>query len=88
MRIIFFASALSILMMACNSKEVKQAEENTAPEFCDCVNHDYHKEGDKEACDIIEKDLKEKLKTASKEEKGDILLKIQECKVKGQYDND
>ena len=88
MRIIFFASTLLILMIACNSKEDKKAGETKAPAFCDCVNADYHKEGDKEACEIIERELKEKLRSASKEEKGDILLQIQECKVKGQYDND
>jgi len=88
MKNIFFAGTLIILMNACNSEEEKKTEKTTAPEFCDCVNADYHKDGDKEACEIIERELKEKLKSATKEEKGDILLKIQECKVKGQYDND
>lgn len=77
------------LFFSCTAPDNKMEKTNSSePAFCDCVNKDYHNEGDKEKCDKIEKDLTLQLQSASQEEKGNILMKIQDCKVQGQYDND
>jgi hypothetical protein len=74
---------------SCGEPNKKKEEPKVdEPAFCDCVNKDYHSEGDKKKCDKIEKELTLKLQSANQTEKGDILMKIQDCKVKGQYDND
>lgn len=88
--IFYLFITFSLFAQSCSEsiKEETKQEAESEPAFCDCVNKDYHKEGDKEKCEKIEAELKEKLKTASKEEKGEILMKIQDCKVQGQYDND
>ncbi len=77
-----------ILSSCSENKSANETTTDKEPAFCDCVNKDYHNKGDKEKCEKIESDLKEKLKTVSKDEKGDILMQIQDCKVAGQYDND
>lgn len=77
------------LLFSCAESEVKEeTKKSSEPAFCDCVNKDYHHDGDKEKCKKIEEDLTLQLQSASKEEKGNILMKIQDCKVQGQYDND
>jgi hypothetical protein len=77
------------VVVSCSTNEKsKESEEAPDPTFCDCVNKDYHNKGDKEKCLKLEKDLTLQLSKASKDEKGEILMKIQDCKVKGQYDND
>lgn len=84
--ILIFTSGL---FFSCGESEVKEEKtESTEPAFCDCVNKDYHQDGDKEKCKKMEKELTLQLQSASQEEKGDILMKIQDCKVQGQYDND
>lgn len=81
---------LSLFFFSCSESKnnAAQKESESEPTFCDCVNKDYHHEGDKEKCEKLEAELKDKLKSVSKEEKGDLLMKIQDCKVQGQYDND
>lgn len=88
--ILYLTISFSLFLMSCSESKKEDASNDpeSEPAFCDCVNKDYHKDGDKEKCEKLEAELKEKLKSASKEEKGDILLKIQDCKVQGQYDND
>lgn len=81
---------LIVVFLAVNFSFCNERNENSERkiDFCDCVNHDYHKEGDKETCDSIEVALKDQLERATKEEKGEILMRINDCKIKGQYDND
>lgn len=79
---------MSVLFSCTESEDKKEKTKSIEPSFCDCVNKDYHNDGDKEKCDKIEKDLTLQLKSANQEEKGNILMKIQDCKVQGQYDND
>lgn len=88
MKNIYILFSLLIFISCGDSKKEETTEETKEPAFCDCVNHDYHHDGDKEKCAKIEAELTEKLQNASQEEKGDILMKIQDCKVQGQYDND
>jgi len=86
----FFFLLFSVCFFFSCGDSINKKEESKAdvPTFCDCVNKDYHQEGDKNKCDKIEKDLTLQLQSASQEEKGNILMKIQDCKVQGQYDND
>ena len=85
---LFFLLSLCVFF-SCGEANNKMEESNAVePAFCDCVNKDYHNEGDKEKCEIIENELTLQLNSASKDEKGEILMKIQDCKVQGQYDND
>lgn len=86
--LLLLSSTFFFIVGCSESKTEEKAKETSEPAFCDCVNKDYHHDGDQEKCEKIEAELKEKLKSASKEEKGDILMKIQDCKVQGQYDND
>jgi hypothetical protein len=88
MRKLFIVFTASVFFACSGNKIEETKEEPKEPAFCDCVNHDYHKDGDEEKCKKIEAELTEKLKNASVDEKGDILMKIQDCKVQGQYDND
>ena len=81
-----FIFTVTVIVSCAESKQEKV--KSTEPTFCDCVNKDYHQDGDKEKCDKIVKDLTLQLQSASQEEKGNILMKIQDCKVQGQYDND
>jgi len=79
---------ISFLVSCSTNENSEEQATDKEPAFCDCVNKDYHNKGDKEKCLQIEKDLTLQLNKASKDEKGEILMKIQDCKVKGQYDND
>ena len=79
---------VSLFFSCTETNDMMKKTNSSEPAFCDCVNKDYHNEGDKEKCDKIEKNLTLQLQSAGQEEKGNILMKIQDCKVKGQYDND
>jgi hypothetical protein len=87
--ILFFGLASSLLLSACGGEKSSDEEKKgTTPAFCDCVNKDYHQKGDREKCKKIEKELTMQLEKADQNKKGEILMKIQDCKVQGQYDND
>jgi hypothetical protein len=85
---LIFLVSIFVFVSCTESEDKKEKTNSSEPAFCDCVNKDYHNDGDKEKCDKIEKELTLKLQSANQEEKGDILMKIQDCKVQGQYDND
>lgn len=78
----------SVVLLSCSDNAKDENEKVSEPAFCDCVNKDYHQKGDREKCKEIEKKLTLKLEKADQKEKGEILMKIQDCKVQGQYDND
>lgn len=87
--ILIFGWLACFSLSACSSgKSEEKEKEEIAPSFCDCVNKDYHQKGDREKCKEIEKELTLRLEKADQKEKGEILMKIQDCKVQGQYDND